>query len=147
MLVWCHPNGSTRNVRVKGLILSFSSENDEKKKFFPTGRVYLKKQTWVIANQHIFKSGLRNFLYFSVAYQEMDHYSIHLRHIICQLSPFVMSLKYLWNELLFPHFQKLFLLFPPVWLSCQRSLFYLKRIVCKIAKHFWKMNRVAYKFG
>ena len=32
-------------------MLSFPSQND-KKKFFPTGRVYLKKQTWVTANQH-----------------------------------------------------------------------------------------------
>ena len=29
-----------------------------KKNFFPTGRVYSKKQNWVTANQHIFKSGL-----------------------------------------------------------------------------------------
>ena len=26
--------------------------------FFPTGRVYSKKQPWVMENKHIFKSGL-----------------------------------------------------------------------------------------
>ena len=34
-------------------MLSVPSQNDN----FPTGRVYLKKQTRVTANQHIFKSG------------------------------------------------------------------------------------------
>ena len=38
-------------------MLSFPSQNDENW-FFPTERVYSKKQTWVAANQHIFKFGL-----------------------------------------------------------------------------------------
>ena len=38
-------------------MLSFPSQND-KKKIFPTGRVYSKIQARVTANQHIFKSGL-----------------------------------------------------------------------------------------
>ena len=38
-------------------MLSFPSQNDQKN-VFPTGQVYSKKQTWVTANQHIFKSGL-----------------------------------------------------------------------------------------
>ena len=38
-------------------MLSFLSQNDKKKKI-PTGRVYSKKQTQVMANQHIFKSDL-----------------------------------------------------------------------------------------
>ena len=76
MLVCRHSTGSTRNLQVKNFFwCSFL-----KKKFlvtdilqirinaifsiwkwfffFPTGRVYSKKQTWVTANQHIFKSGL-----------------------------------------------------------------------------------------
>ena len=36
-------------------MLSFPSQNNN---FFSTGRLYLKKQTRVMANQHIFKSGL-----------------------------------------------------------------------------------------
>ena len=83
MLVCRHSKGSTRNVRVKifflmpipeknffshkykcGLMLSFPSQND-KKNFFPTGRVYSKKRTWATGNQHIFKSGLNTkFLWF-----------------------------------------------------------------------------------
>ena len=39
-------------------MLSVPSQNDN----FPTGRVYLKKQTRVTANQHIFKSYSRNML-------------------------------------------------------------------------------------
>ena len=38
-------------------MLSFQSQNY--KNFFPTSRVYSKKQTRVTANQNIFKSGLR----------------------------------------------------------------------------------------
>ena len=38
-------------------MLSFPSQNE--KIFFPTGRVYSKKQTWVTANQYVFKSGLK----------------------------------------------------------------------------------------
>ena len=37
-------------------MLSFPSQND--KKIFSTGPVYSKKQTWVTAYQHMFKSGL-----------------------------------------------------------------------------------------
>ena len=38
-------------------MLYFRSQND-KIIFFPTGRMYSKKQTRVKENQHIFKSGL-----------------------------------------------------------------------------------------
>ena len=44
-------------------MLSFPSQND--KIFFPTGRVYSKKQTWVTANQYVFKSGLKKKFLFS----------------------------------------------------------------------------------
>ena len=37
-------------------MLSFPSQDDNF--FFPTGRVYSKKQIRVTANHHIFKSGL-----------------------------------------------------------------------------------------
>ena len=37
-------------------MLSFPSQNNNF--FFSTGRLYLKKQTRVMANQHIFKTGL-----------------------------------------------------------------------------------------
>ena len=43
-------------------MLSFPSQNDKKNFFFPTGRVYSKKQTRVTATQHIFKSGLISIL-------------------------------------------------------------------------------------
>ena len=33
------------------------------KRNFPTSQVYSKKQTWVMANQHIFKSGLIRYIF------------------------------------------------------------------------------------
>ena len=44
-------------------MLYFQSQND-KKKIFPTGRVYSKKQTRVTANQYILKPDLIRMIYF-----------------------------------------------------------------------------------
>ena len=44
-------------------MLYFQSQND-KKKIFPTGRVYSKKQTRGTANQYILKPDLIRMIYF-----------------------------------------------------------------------------------
>ena len=59
-------------------MLSFPSQNDRKKT--PTGRAYVKEQTRVMTNQHIFKSGpICPFKYFRVKLTPESSYLYHLK--------------------------------------------------------------------
>ena len=53
---WTGAKNSKIKLSQLGLMLFFPTQNE--KKNVPTGHVYLKQQTRMTANQHIFKSGV-----------------------------------------------------------------------------------------